>query len=131
MSTSPTKPCPFCGETIQAEAIKCRFCGEIVRRDGPPDDGAVQFIVPVNVSGWALAACYSGLIGMCIPLVGLPFALAGLICGIIAIKRRKRDVTYGVISGNIRAVLGIVFGSIGILLTAAWGIMFMLGVFKG
>ena len=30
---SKTKQCPFCAETIQARAVKCRFCGEFLNTD--------------------------------------------------------------------------------------------------
>jgi predicted branched-subunit amino acid permease len=88
------------------------------RRHRPAQDDAVQFLVPTNVSGWSIVACYAGFIGMCLPLFGLVFAIPAVICGIEAQRRRKKTASYGSVTSDIRAILGLVFSSIAILL---WG----------
>lgn len=98
--------------------------------DWPPvrSQSSVQptdFLIPTNVSGWSLAACYFGLIGLCLPFIGLVFAFPALICGIIALRRRRKALSYGSVTSDIRAVLGVVFSSLAILIWAAV-LLFML-----
>ena len=131
MSQGPElEPCPYCRELISVRAHRCRYCGREVgdddyqdvrprRRPRNPGMQATDFLVPVNVSGWALASCYLGLIGFCLPFVGIPFGLVAVFCGIMAFQRKKqRAVTYGDVTGNVRAVIGLILGSLAVV---GWG----------
>lgn len=124
--TSGPRPiyCPRCDEPNDPQARQCVRCGVSLserpprRREEPRHDSSLQAILPVNVSPWAVAAFFTGLVG-CIPLVGIPFALAAIVCGILGLVRRPADTgTYGGATSNVRAVLGIVFGVLGLAFSA-------------
>ena len=85
------------------------------RRRPEPAMGETDLLVPTNVSPWAIASCYLGLIGFCLPVVGLVFAIPALICGIVAIRRRSKSQTYGGVTSNIRAVIGVVLSSLALV----------------
>lgn len=84
------------------------------RRRREPSIEATDFLIPTNVSGYSIASCYLGLIS-CIPLIGLLFAIIALVCGIIALRRRKKTGSYGAVTSDARAVIGIVLSSISLI----------------
>jgi hypothetical protein len=121
------EPCPFCGEPVSVTASRCRSCGEYLdeedpelerpvrRRSREEEVQATDFLIPTNVSGWSMAACYLGFIGFCLPIVGLVFAIPAFICGIVAWRKRRQASTYGAVTSDIRAIIGLVLSSLAIL----------------
>jgi Domain of unknown function (DUF4190) len=82
------------------------------------DDPAMRLLLPVGLSGWAIAAGYLGLISvLCLPS---PLALITGILAILEINRNPKKHGMG------RAVFGIVMGGIGSIALAfgliSWGI---------
>jgi hypothetical protein len=120
--------CSECGRPVRMGRTICSRCADHERDDDDDLDEPVRrrqrveavqptdFLIPTYVSGWAIASCYFGLIGLALPCVGLVFAIPAFICGIIAIKKRSKLQTYGTVTSNIRAVLGLVFSGLAILL---------------
>jgi hypothetical protein len=85
-----------------------------------------ELIVPTGVSAYSIVACYAGLIGMCLPGIGLVFAIPAFICAIIALRKRKQAATYGAVTSDIRAIAGLIMSSIGLLVGFALVIPFLI-----
>lgn len=91
------------------------------RRENRDDDfQPTEVILPTNVSAYSIIACYAGFVGMCIPIAGLIFTIPALICGIIALRTRQKKRTYGAVTSDFRAILGLIFCAISLLYHGAF-----------
>ena len=82
------------------------------RRNEDSGDDGLQFVVPINTSGLAIAAGYMGLISvLCFP------APIALILGILALRHLKKNPK---LHGHARAIFAIVMGVIFTVLPIAF-----------
>jgi len=77
----PMKQCPWCAESIRAEAVKCRFCGSVLEAD------SMRFVTEPWVrprEGRMLAGVCAGLaeqFGISVTIVRLAFVLGTFFTG--------------------------------------------------
>lgn len=91
--------CPSCGKDLASAACRCLSCG------------------------WSLTACYFGVLGLLLPLVGLFFAVPALACALVALARQR-----GAGSRDVHPLLGLSFGLVG---TLTWGAVWLYLLRKG
>ncbi len=98
--------CKECGTEINDKAEVCVHCGLTTTsfQKKSDSDAAMRMLLPVDRSGYAIAAGYLGLFSVL--LVFAPFALLFGILGARDIKKNKDKHGMG------RAIFGIIMGAI-------------------
>ncbi len=114
LSTGPRFGCAACDESVAQGAVICRYCGRDPRTGvapaAPPEGDATGGIIPYKNSP-ALVGYYLGVFSLA-PCIGIPLGIAAIICGVLGLKKRKREPH---VKGSAHAVVGIVLGSISLL----------------
>lgn len=120
--------CAKCGMGNEEQASHCMRCGEVLQKPVKYElqaeySPAIRAILPVQRSGYAIAAGYAGLCCL-IPCLGVVAAPTALTFGFIALSVLKKNPKK---LGKGRAIFGIVMGAI----TALLYVGFLLrGVFR-